>query len=79
MSPDLSTWRWKDEDKFERLVRKGLISQERAHELRAVADDVIRTRRDPGSLFTQGWEHWTPPPDWPVPGLPPGWDVVSEG
>jgi hypothetical protein len=76
VSPDLSTWRWKDEENFEALMRQGLIARERGRHLRSVAEEVIRTRHDPGSLFTQGWEHWTPPPEWGRPGIPAGWDVV---
>jgi predicted RNA-binding protein associated with RNAse of E/G family len=77
VSPDLSTVRWKDVDNFEALICKGLIRPARGRQLRAIAEEIVRTRRDPGSLFTLGWEHWTPPPEWPLPGLPAGWDVVS--
>jgi hypothetical protein len=74
--PDLSSWRWKDEEKFEALVERGLIAPVRARELRAIGEEVVRTRHDSGSLFTQGWERWTPPADWQRPSLPAGWDIV---
>jgi hypothetical protein len=75
VSPDLERWRWKDEEKFEALVRDGHIRRERARELRAIGEEVVRTRREPGSLFTLGWDRWQPPADWTVPTVPDGWDV----
>jgi hypothetical protein len=63
-------------DAFEALVQRGLIPADRARELRAIGEEVIRARHEPGSLFAQGWEHWTPPPAWTCPRLPVGWDVV---
>jgi hypothetical protein len=77
VSPDLERWRWKDEEKFNALVRDGLIPQERARQLRALGEEVVRTRRNRGSLFTLGWDRWQPPSDWTVPTVPDGWDVIS--
>jgi hypothetical protein len=76
VSPDLSAWRWKDEDKFDDLARRGLIPPERARYLRALGERVVVARRAPGSLFTLGWDRWKPPPHWRVPRIPAGWDAI---
>lgn len=54
ISPDLSTWRWKDSGRFEDLARDGLIPVERARYLREVGEEVVRTRHQQGSLFKLG-------------------------
>jgi Protein of unknown function (DUF402) len=74
--PDLSDWRWKDEAGFAALQRRGRLGAAKAAWLRAVGETVIEARHAPTSLFRQGWEHWSPPPAWPVPTLPVEWDEV---
>jgi Protein of unknown function (DUF402) len=76
ISPDLATWRWKDDDKFEVLAQRGIIPPERARFLRGLADEVVQTRHQAGSLFTLGWDRWTPPSHWRVPSIPDKWDTV---
>ncbi len=41
ISPDRSSWRWKDEDELQEAVELGVISSERASELRAEGKRVI--------------------------------------
>jgi hypothetical protein len=77
VSPDLSSWHWKDESEFAESVEHGVYSSEEARDIRQVGEGVIRSMREPDSLFYQGWEHWRPPPDWEIPGFPPDWDDLS--
>lgn len=76
ISPDRATWRWKDEEDLAVLVERGLISPERAGALRALGERIVATRHDPDSLLAVGWERWRPPPEWHLPTVPPGWDVM---
>ena len=76
-SPDLTEWRWKDEDEFEEAQALGLISEERARELRAEGEHVIKLMKARKTPFNQGWESWRPDPAWPIPQLPAGWDVIG--
>jgi Protein of unknown function (DUF402) len=66
-----------DEDEFEEAQRLGVIGPDEAAavlaELERVRDLVERWE----SPFADGWERWRADPDWPVPGLPAGWDVVE--
>jgi hypothetical protein len=76
VSPDLSEWRWKDEDRFQVFQDLGLISLDRARELRAEGERVIRKIEARKRPFDQDWPNWRPDPSWPMPGLTPGWDSV---
>lgn len=75
--PDLSEWRWKDEDELEEAQALGIVSPARALELRAEGERVIgliEGRRPP---FDGSWREWRPDPAWPVPVLPDGWYTVG--
>ena len=76
-SPDLSEWRWKDEDELSEAMALGLISKERARELRAEGERVIEMMERRSPPFDGSWDGWRPDPAWPVPELPDGWDIVG--
>ena len=77
IQPDLTAWRWKDEDELAESVSLGFLSQAQADEVwaegrRALAR--LEARRPP---FGEGWEGWTPDPAWLVPQLPANWQAVD--
>ncbi len=76
ISPDLSSWRWKDEDEFAEAVRIGVYSQEEARAIRDEAERVIARFNAHKSPFCDGWEDWLPPEDWSIPQFPLGWEEV---
>lgn len=76
IAPDRSTWRWKDEDKFERMVVEGVFSSDEARAIRAEGERIIREMQAGESPICESWEQWSPPPEWQIPELPPGWDMV---
>jgi hypothetical protein len=65
------TWRWKDEDELEEAVTLGRFTEDEAAAIRAEGERVLA---DPP--WPTGWEGWRPDPAWPLPALPPNWDVV---
>lgn len=67
VEPDGSR-RWKDEDELAEAARLGLVD---ADEVWAEARRVLAARPWP-----TGWEDWRPDPEWELPSLPEGWDVV---
>jgi hypothetical protein len=75
VEPDLSSWRWKDEDEFAEAVNLGLISKEKAVIIRAEGERVAKWIQSGKSPFN-GWENWRPDPSWGVPMLPEGWDTI---
>jgi hypothetical protein len=76
ISPDLSQWRWKDEDTFAEMVEAGVFTAEEARSIRAEGERVIQQMRVGASPFCDGWEKWSPPPEWTIPELPEGWDKL---
>lgn len=75
-SPDLSAWRWKDEDEFEEAISLGVISPEKANLLRGEGEKAITWLQSGKSPFN-GWEKWRPDPSWKIPVLPEGWEKVN--
>jgi hypothetical protein len=78
ISPDLSTWHWKDEDEFNEAVALGVYSSEDARAIRAEGEGVIARLQARQSPFYDGWENWCPPAEWGLPPLLDGWDDLSE-
>lgn len=77
ISPDRSTWSWKDEAAFEDAQRRGVISPRQAALVRAAGEHIIAHLHDEQSIFAQSWEHWSPPTTWRIPKLPLHWESVE--
>lgn len=77
VSPDRTSWKWKDEDGFEALRSRGIISPEQALRIRAEGERVISQITIKDSLFNQGWHEWSPPETWTIPTLPSNWNVIE--
>ncbi len=78
ISPDLSTWRWKDEEEFNEAVALGVYSPAAARAIRREGERVIARLQARQSPFCDGWESWRPPAGWAIPPLLDGWDDLSE-
>ena len=75
--PDM-TWSWKDEDEFSELHRQGFFTDEQAASIRAEGERMVRVLENNEPPFCDGWEGWRPDPEWPVPQVPAGWDILPE-
>ncbi|MFB8290662.1 DUF402 domain-containing protein [Kitasatospora purpeofusca] len=72
VDPDLSSWRWKDEDEYAHGRRLGLVTEadhRAVDHAREHAIGLLQERRGP---FGFPWPAWAPDPAWPLPVLPPG-------
>ncbi|MDA1349034.1 MAG: hypothetical protein O3A47_09240 [Chloroflexi bacterium] len=76
ISPDLESWRWKDEDHLAEAQEMGFISERRARDLRAEGLRVISNMEARRPPFDHPWPEWRPDPTWAIPNLPEGWDRV---
>jgi hypothetical protein len=74
--PDLSSWRWKDEDELAEAVAAGVVTPEEAAAFRAEGERAVALMEAGAHLVNRDWRQWLPDPAWAVPVLPPGWDVV---
>lgn len=71
VSPDGTVTR-KDEDELAEAVAAGRYDRAEAEEFHRVADQVTELVKRGEAPFSDGWEHWRPEPDWPLPALPDG-------
>jgi len=79
ISPDRSSWRWKDEDEFNEAEKIGVYSSAKAQSIRAEGKRVIGMLNDNASPFCDGWEDWNPPAEWTIPKYPEGWEKIRFG
>jgi hypothetical protein len=69
IEPDRSLVR-KDEDELALAAAQGVFDDVTAGAIRADAAAAEALVADWGPPFRDGWEHFRPDPDWPIPGLP---------
>jgi hypothetical protein len=77
VAPDLSSFRWKDEDELAEAVDRGLFTPDQAAEFRSEAEAALRRLRGREPPFDQEWTTWRPVPSWPLPELPAGWEAAE--
>ena len=78
VAPDLSWWRWKDEDELEECVRLGLWNAAQAAAVRAEGERALARLLAREPPFDERWEDWRPDPTWDPPQIRSGWQTVSE-
>ena len=72
---NLTSRRWKDEDELAAAVSTGLITRQVADAIRAEGQQAIARLEAHAPPFNEGWEKWKPDPNWPIPTLPPNWQI----
>lgn len=72
VEPDLS-WRWKDADEFDEILRSGIFDGDLGQRVRTTADRVIELIERRAPPFCEPWPDWRPDPGW-RPALPPDWN-----
>ena len=76
ISPDRSSWYWKDEDEFNQAEAIGVYSPDKITRIRAEGERVIAMLQANAPPFCDGWENWMPPKEWAIPMFPQGWEAV---
>jgi len=77
VSPDRSSWRWKDEDELAEAVGRGVFSPADAETFRAAGEQAVEHLTGGAPPFDRDWTSWRPDPSWSRPELPDGWDRVE--
>jgi uncharacterized protein len=70
IEPDLSDWRWKDEDELEEAVRLGRFTPAEAADVRAEGERAVAMLNAREWPFDDDRSGWRPDPAWPSPQLP---------
>jgi hypothetical protein len=76
VAPDLSEWRWHDEDKLREAQELDLFSARLVSHIRATGERIVEQIEARSFSIINGWDKWLPPPEWPAPDLPSGWEEV---
>jgi uncharacterized protein DUF402 len=77
VSPDMSSWRWKDQDEFEEAAAIGYYSPEEAREIRTAGTTALRLLTSVRNDLYEAWRNWEPDPAWSLPELARGWDQLE--
>jgi hypothetical protein len=74
VSPDMSTWRWKDDDEFSEAERVGFYSPEKAREIWAEGERAVKLVTSQRRSFYEKWKTWQVQTGWALPQLSPLWE-----
>ena len=77
VSPDMSTWEWKDKDEFIEAQKAGYYSAEKARAIWAEGERAVGLITAERRSMYEKWAAWQPNPEWSVPQLSPLWDKVG--
>ena len=77
IAPDLSSWKWKDEDEFEEACALGRFTETEVAAIRAESVTALRIVRERGWPLAAQWAQWRPYPGWTIPRFRAGWEVLS--
>ncbi|OGN71869.1 MAG: hypothetical protein A2X25_14765 [Chloroflexi bacterium GWB2_49_20] len=75
VSPDMSEWKWKDEDEFVEAERIGFYSHEKACEIWAEAKKAVHILTSERQALYKEWKKWQANPAWEIPKLSPLWEM----
>jgi hypothetical protein len=67
--PDLSGWRWKDEDEYAQARRIGVIDAAEAAQIEAARERAVTLIESRGGPLAGEWSSWQADPAWPLPTL----------
>jgi hypothetical protein len=77
VTPDLSSWSWKDEDEYAHGRRLGLLDDALHSAVEAARERALGMLQDRSGPFAVSWPTWSPSPAWPLPVLPAGADAMD--
>jgi len=74
---ELTTWSWKDEEKFLEAQRCGRIPSEQAAHVRRVGEYIVQQLKARSLTLPELWRSWRPPDQWVIPPMPHDWHVIE--
>ena len=77
ISPDMTEWKWKDDDEFAEAQKVGFYSLEKAREIWAEGEKAIKFVTSERRSFYEKWKHWQPNPSWKIPKLSKHWNEIN--
>lgn len=77
INPDMSAWKWKDDDEFVNVEKAGFYSTEKANNIRAEGEKAVRLITSERRSLYEEWKNWQANSQWEIPKLSPHWDKVG--
>ena len=75
IQPDFS-FRWKDEDDYQKAIDNGVITLEWTQEIEIAKKEVLDKLEKRQYPYDGSWLNWMPDPGWSPPRLPENWDKI---
>jgi protein associated with RNAse G/E len=75
INPDL-TFKWKDEDDYQKAIDHGLIPPEWVQGIEGAKLEILERLGKRQYPFDGSWLDWKPDPNWPASKLPENWDKI---
>jgi hypothetical protein len=64
VAPDMTSWRWKDEDELEEAIADGLVTATEARSFPAEGERALAMLLRRAAPYDEAWERWRPSADW---------------
>lgn len=77
ISPDMSNWRWKDDDEFAEARAIGFYSSEKASEIWETGERAVNLVTLERRPFYEKWATWQANSEWKTPKLSRHWDKID--
>ena len=77
VSPDMTKWKWKDDDEFSEAERVGFYSHEQACEIWANGEKAVNLVTLERQPFYRKWENWKAKLEWEIPKLSTIWNRMD--
>ena len=77
ISPDMSEWRWKDDDEFTAAQNAGIYSAQKAREVWNAGAQAVRLITQERRLLYEPWSQWRANPEWKMPELSLRWQEMN--
>ncbi len=77
ISPDMTEWKWKDDDEFMEAQKAGFYSSKRARDIQSEGEKAVRLITSERRSLYEEWKEWQADPEWELPKLSPLWDKVE--
>jgi len=77
IQPDMTEWKWKDDDEFAEAQKVGVYSREKAREIWVEGERAVRLVTTERRSLYEEWRQWESDPEWGIPELSHLWDKIN--
>jgi protein associated with RNAse G/E len=75
VNPEMTEWKWKDDDEFAEAERIGFYTPQIARQIWSDGEKAIKSLTSERRAFYEEWKDWQAKPEWKIPELTPFWEI----